>query len=94
MSAKLTEKQFQILNKHIDTIKGIVKNQSCSAISIEYRNDLSTIAKSLGHNYCTNCQAGIYSMTTMLYNKYIEYQNETKGQTGTKRSAKTNKARH
>ena len=94
MSAKLTEKQYLTIQKHIETIKSIVKNQSCSAISIEYRNDLSTIAKALGHNYCTNCQAGVYSMTTMLYSKYIEYENETKGQTNAKRSAKTNKTRH
>lgn len=76
----LTKEQYEQIDKHINTVKLIVTNQSMSNVPIEYRETMNRIGKQLGYNYCPTCNAGLYNLTAQLYNKYLEY--GTKGGSG------------
>lgn len=70
----ISKQDYEILQSHINTIKTIVINQSCSVMSAQFRNDIRTLANRYGISYCSSCNSQIYKAVKQLYNYYIEYE--------------------
>lgn len=86
----MTLDEYNILSKHEDTMKTIIINRAISNIPIAYREDALSIARKKGYLSC-DCQSGIFSATSRLYNEYIVMKNEQSKQCTNKRGVKNNK---
>ena len=67
---ELTDKEYKILNKHRETMKMIIVNRAISTISIEFREDVLELAKDKKLLNC-NCQSGIFTAVSRLYNAML-----------------------
>ena len=67
----LTDKEYKILNKHRETMKMIIVNRAISTMSIEFREDVLELAKDKNLLNC-NCQSGIFTAVSRLYNAMLE----------------------
>ena len=68
---EITDKEYKILNKHRDTMKMIIVNRAISTMSIEFREDVLELAKDKKLLNC-NCQSGIFTAVSRLYNAMLE----------------------
>ena len=68
---EITDKEYKILNKHRETMKMIIVNRAISTMSIEFREDVLELAKDKKLLNC-NCQSGIFTAVSRLYNAMLE----------------------
>ena len=81
---ELTDKEYKILNKHRETMKMIIVNRAISTISIEFREDVLELAKDKKLLNC-NCQSGIFTAVSRLYNAMLARDAESKQTKKTKK---------
>ena len=81
---ELTDKEYKILNKHRETMKTIIINRAISEISIEFREDVLELAKDKKLLNC-NCQSGIFTAVSRLYNAMLARDAESKQTKKTKK---------
>ena len=81
---ELTDKEYKILNKHRETMKMIIVNRAISEISIEFREDVLELAKDKKLLNC-NCQSGIFTAVSRLYNAMLARDAESKQTKKTKK---------
>lgn len=84
---ELTDKEYKLLNKHRETMKTIIINRAISELSIEFREDVLELAKDKKLLNC-NCQSGIFTAVSRLYNAMLAKEQELKQ---SKSNKKTNK---
>lgn len=82
---ELTKNEYEILNRHRDTMKLIIVNRAISEISIEFREDVLELAKDKKLLNC-NCQSGIFTAVSRLYNAMLAYEAQQAAQKKTKKS--------
>lgn len=70
---KLTKSEYTILTKHLETIRTILVNHSCSYISPEFKSDVKAIADAHKFTYCDTCNSGLLNLCFTLYAAYTEY---------------------
>lgn len=68
---EITDKEYKLLNKHRETMKMIIVNRAISELSIEFREDVLELAKDKKLLNC-NCQSGIFTAVSKLYNAMLE----------------------
>lgn len=68
---EITDKEYKILNKHRSTMKTIIVNRSISEIPISFREDVLELAKDKKLLNC-NCNSGIFTAVSRLYNAMLE----------------------
>ena len=81
---ELTDKEYKILNKHRETMKTIIINRAISEMSIEFREDVLELAKDKKLLNC-NCQSGIFTAVSRLYNAMLSKEQELKQSKKTKK---------
>ena len=67
---ELTDKEYKLLNKHRETMKTIIINRAISDIPISFREDVLELAKDKKLLNC-NCQSGIFTAVSRLYNAML-----------------------
>lgn len=82
---ELTKNEYEILNRHRDTMKLIIVNRAISEISVEFREDVLELAKDKKLLNC-NCQSGIFTAVSRLYNAMLAYEAQQAAQKKTKKS--------
>ena len=70
---ELTKNEYEILNRHRDTMKLIIVNRAISELPIEFREDVLELAKDKKLLNC-NCQSGIFTAVSRLYNAMLAYE--------------------
>jgi hypothetical protein len=80
-----TEDEMKLINSHLPTITGIIRNQSSSSVTITFRQDMKKLGEKMGLNICTTCTSGIFNLVTRIYNKYQQQLNERKNSDGRKK---------
>lgn len=73
----LTDKEYKLLNKHRSTMKTIIVNRAISEIPISFREDVLELAKDKKLLNC-NCQSGIFTAVSRLYNAMLAKEQELK----------------
>lgn len=82
---ELTKNEYEILNRHRDTMKLIIVNRAISELPIEFREDVLELAKDKKLLNC-NCQSGIFTAVSRLYNAMLAYEAQQAAQKKTKKS--------
>ena len=83
----LTDKEYKILNKHRETMKTIIINRAISDIPISFREDVLELAKDKKLLNC-NCNSGIFTAVSRLYNAMLEKDELLKQSKQTKKTKK------
>ena len=83
----LTEAEYKVLNKHRETMKTIIINRAISELSIEFREDVLELAKDKNLLSC-NCQSGIFTAVSKLYNAMLAKEQELKQSKQNKKTKK------
>lgn len=81
---ELTDTEYKILNKHRETMKMIIVNRAISTMSIEFREDVLELAKDKKLLNC-NCNSGIFTAVSRLYNAMLARDAEAKSNKKTKK---------
>ena len=81
---ELTDAEYKILNKHRETMKTIIINRAISELSIEFREDVLELAKDKKLLNC-NCNSGIFTAVSRLYNAMLARDAEAKSNKKTKK---------
>ena len=81
---EITDKEYKILNKHRETMKTIIINRAISELSIEFREDVLELAKDKKLLNC-NCNSGIFTAVSRLYNAMLARDAESKQTKKTKK---------
>ena len=81
---EITDKEYKILNKHRETMKTIIINRAISELPIEFREDVLELAKDKKLLNC-NCNSGIFTAVSRLYNAMLARDAETKTNKKTKK---------
>lgn len=68
-----TKEDLKLIEKHLPTIKTIIRNQSFSQIDNEFKMDIYTIAENNGISYCRTCNG---SLLTTIGNIWLRYNKE------------------
>lgn len=84
---ELTDKEYKLLNKHRETMKTIIINRAISNIPIEFREDVLELAKDKKLLNC-NCNSGIFTAVSRLYNAMLEKDELLKQSKQTKKTKK------
>lgn len=84
---ELTDAEYKILNKHRETMKLIIVNRAISDIPIEFREDVLELAKDKKLLNC-NCNSGIFTAVSRLYNAMLEKDELLKQSKQTKKTKK------
>ena len=67
------KQELKEIEKHKDTMVCIVKNHSCSNITIEYREFVKRFAEKFGMKItCSTCNTNLYLATSAIYDRYTE----------------------
>lgn len=83
----LTDKEYKILNKHRETMRLIIVNCAISEIPISFREDVLELAKDKKLLNC-NCNSGIFTAVSRLYNAMLAKEQELKQHKQTKKTKK------
>lgn len=67
---EFTAEEMELISSHLPVIKTIITNQSCSNLSVSFRQDMKKLGEKLGLKFCTTCSSGIFNLVTRIYNKY------------------------
>ena len=81
---ELTDKEYKLLNKHRETMKTIIINRAISDIPISFREDVLELAKDKKLLNC-NCNSGIFTAVSRLYNAMLARDAESKQTKKTKK---------
>lgn len=84
-----TKEDLKLIEKHLPTIKTIIRNQSFSQIDNEFKMDIYTIAENNGISYCRTCNGSLYTTIGNIwlrYNKEITENKKSKMNNEVKRS--------
>lgn len=75
----LTKDEIKLVEQHLDTIKIILNNKSCSVLTPEFRNAMNTIAKAHSLDFCRSCNSGMWRLCSLVYAAYdMEVKKKTK----------------
>lgn len=75
----LDKDEMQLVEQHLDTIKIILTNNSCSVLTPEFRNAMNTIAKAHNLDFCRSCNSGMVKLCSLIQAAYdAEVQSKTK----------------
>ena len=83
----LTDTEYKVLNKHRETMKTIIINRAISDIPISFREDVLELAKDKKLLNC-NCNSGIFTAVSRLYNAMLEKDELLKQAKQTKKTKK------
>lgn len=61
---------IELIEKNLDTFKLVYNNRSISSMSSQFKQDLKTIARLEGINYCSSCNNSITNAIIRIYNNY------------------------
>lgn len=67
-----TEEEMQIITNYLPLIEKIIVNNSCSNLTIAFRQDMTKLATKLKLNYCITCSSGIFNLVSRIYKLYNE----------------------
>lgn len=67
-----TDEEMQIVTNYLPVIEKIIVNNSCSNLTISFRQDMAKLATKLKLNYCTTCSSGIFNLVSRIYKLYNE----------------------
>ena len=67
-----TDEEMQIITNYLPVIEKIIVNNSCSNITIAFRQDMQKLATKLKLNYCITCSSGIFNLVSRIYKLYNE----------------------
>lgn len=81
---EITDKEYKLLNKHRETMKTIIINRAISELPIEFREDVLELAKDKKLLNC-NCNSGIFTAVSRLYNAMLARDAEVKQSKKTKK---------
>lgn len=66
----MDSKVIELIEKNFDTFKLVYNNRSISSMSSQFKQDLKTIARIEGINYCSSCNSSIINAIIRIYNNY------------------------
>ena len=69
---EFTNEEMELIATHLPTIEKIIVNNSCSNLTISFRQDMKKLGERLGLNYCTTCSSGIFNLVSRIYKRYNE----------------------
>lgn len=67
-----TDEEMQIITNYLPVIEKIIVNNSCSNLTIAFRQDMQKLATKLKLNYCITCSSGIFNLVSRIYKLYNE----------------------
>lgn len=67
-----TDEEMQIITNYLPIMEKIIVNNSCSNLTIAFRQDMQKLATKLKLNYCTTCSSGIFNLVSRIYKLYNE----------------------
>lgn len=73
---KFTKEELKIIASYKTIIESIIVNQSCSNLTITFRQDMQKLGDKLGLNICATCSSGIFNLVSRIYRKYTQQINE------------------
>ena len=82
--------KLELVEKHLEEIKRIIRNCSASNIGIEFRTDIYEIADANGIQYCKTCNTQLYNTIVRIYRKYVAYIENKKAKKTVKNGDQTN----
>ena len=74
---KLTNEEYSIIDSHLDEIKRIIINSSCSSLSIELRQAMTEIGVKYKLMQKSSCSTCLYLTIARLYDWYKLDKKET-----------------
>lgn len=74
---KLTNEEYSIIDSHLDEIKRIIINSSCSSLSIELRQAMTEIGVKYKLMQKSSCSTCLYLAIAKLYDWYKLDKKET-----------------
>lgn len=74
---KLTNEEYSIIDSHLDEIKRIIINSSCSSLSIELRQAMTEIGVKYKLMQKSSCSTCLYLAIARLYDWYKLDKKET-----------------
>lgn len=74
---KLTNEEYSIIDSHLDEIKRIIINSSCSSLSIELRQAMTEIGVKYKLMQKSSCSTCLYLAIARLYDWYKLDKRET-----------------
>lgn len=86
----LDKDEMQLVAQHLETIKIILTNNSCSVLTPEFRNAMNTIARAHNIDFCRSCNSGMVKLCQIVQTAYdAEVQNKTKKSKKSEKSEKS-----
>lgn len=67
-----TDEEMQIITNYLPIMEKIIVNNSCSNLTIAFRQDMQKLATKLKLNYCITCSSGIFNLVSRIYKLYNE----------------------
>lgn len=75
---KLTKEEMNIVKRYEDVFKTIIRNQSYSNLTFQFKQDLETIANAHKISICKSCNSGIFAAVHRIWGMYIAQVAENK----------------
>lgn len=71
-----TKDEMKLIKDYLPVIEKIVVNNSCSNLTIAFRQDMAKLGTKLGINICMTCSSGIFNLVSRIYRQYNEQLNK------------------
>jgi hypothetical protein len=75
---KLTKEEMKIVKRYEDVYKMIIRNQSYSNLTFQFKEDLEAIANAHKISICKTCNSGIFAAVHRIWGMYIAQVAENK----------------
>lgn len=68
----LSNEELEIIKKHSDMIKMIIRNMSYSNMTFEFKQDIMKICEAHNIKICTSCNSAMFTAINRVWAMYIE----------------------
>ena len=75
---KLSKEEMNIVKRYEDVYKMIIRNQSYSNLTFQFKEDLEAIANAHKISICKTCNSGIFAAVHRIWGMYIAQVAENK----------------
>ena len=72
------KEEMKLIKSYLPVIERIIVNNSCSNLTVAFRQDMKTLGEKMKLNFCTTCSSGIFNLVSRIYRQYNEQINNNK----------------
>ena len=66
------KEEMKLIKSYLPIIERIIVNNSCSNLTVAFRQDMKKLGEKMKLNFCTTCSSGIFNLVSRIYKQYNE----------------------